>query len=323
MKNWINKNYRVLINIAFLIPIIIVAFVSISHVTVWYDISNPVSWATYLSVGIEIAALSALAAISANMGKKVYFPFIIVTLIQFIGNIFFSYQFIDINGKLFRDWVELVSPIISLMGIESGDLIAHKRFLSLFSGGLLPLISLSFLHMIVKFTEEDRLKQNKIVEDEEKHKIDDKILEEEKKKWQKEYNDKMNIMNSDDDEYLRLSNEELIELEKHMKKFEKDYYQEEIVNPEDEIYKPDEIDLENEDLFNSYDFDNEEGEDSEIDSSVQNVTEEDIEEVPVVEEKKDISDEVIPSEEQIRDTPLQINDSEQTLQEQLEFEKKK
>ena len=38
------------------------------------------SWAIYLSIGIEIAALSAVAAISAKMGKKVYIPFGIVTL---------------------------------------------------------------------------------------------------------------------------------------------------------------------------------------------------------------------------------------------------
>jgi len=158
MKNWFNKNYKTLIISAFLIPIIIVAFVSISHVTVWYDISNPDNWAAYLSVGIEIAALSALAAISANMGRKVYFPFVIVTLIQFIGNIFFAYQFIDINGKLFRSWVELVAPLLSTMGVEETDFIGHKRFLALFSGGLLPMISLSFLHMLVKFSEENKAK---------------------------------------------------------------------------------------------------------------------------------------------------------------------
>ena len=61
MKNWINKNYKTLIITAFLVPIITVAIVSISHVTIWYGISNPVSWALYLSIGIEIAALSALA----------------------------------------------------------------------------------------------------------------------------------------------------------------------------------------------------------------------------------------------------------------------
>jgi hypothetical protein len=107
-------------------------------------------------VGIEIAALSALAAISAKMGKKVYFPFAIVTLIQFIGNIFFAYQYIDVNSQTFKDWVDLVDPIVSYLGVESGDPIGHKRFLALFSGGMLPLISLSFLHMLVKFEEDDK-----------------------------------------------------------------------------------------------------------------------------------------------------------------------
>jgi hypothetical protein len=159
MKHWFNKNYKALIITAFLIPIITVAVVSISHVTQWYGISNPVSWSVYLSIGIEIAALSALAAISANMGSKVYFPFIVVTLIQFIGNIFFAYSYIDITSKSFKDWVDLVSPLVEFMGVEPNDYVGHKRFLALFSGGMLPIISLSFLHMLVKFTEEDRKKE--------------------------------------------------------------------------------------------------------------------------------------------------------------------
>jgi len=100
--NWVQRNFKAIIYISFLVPILTVAFVSISHVTSWYGLSNPVSWSIYLSVGIEIAALSALAAISAQMGAKVYFPFGIVTLIQFIGNIFFAYQYIDINSQALR-----------------------------------------------------------------------------------------------------------------------------------------------------------------------------------------------------------------------------
>lgn len=156
--NWFQKNFKTIIYASFLVPIITVAIVSISHVTKWYGISNPVSWAIYLSIGIEIAALSALAAISAQMGRKVYFPFGIVTLIQFIGNIFFAYQFIDTNGQSFKDWVDMVDPVVSYLGVESGDMIGHKRFLALFSGGMLPLISLSFLHMLVKFEEDEKNK---------------------------------------------------------------------------------------------------------------------------------------------------------------------
>jgi hypothetical protein len=160
MKNWINKNYKTIIVAAFLVPIITVAVVSISHVTMWYGLSNPFTWAIYLSIGIEIAALSALAAISADMGSKVYFPFSIVTLIQFIGNIFFAYTFIDVDSKMFKDWVDLVSPLVYYLGVEPTDFVGHKRFLALFAGGMLPVISLSFLHMLVKFTEEER--KNKV-----------------------------------------------------------------------------------------------------------------------------------------------------------------
>lgn len=161
--NWFQRNFRAIIYVAFLVPILTVAFVSISHVTTWYGITNPVSWAIYLSIGIEIAALAALAAISANMGKKVYLPFGIVTLIQFLGNIFFAYQYIDVDGEMFKSWVEMVDPIVSYIGVESGNMVSHKRFLAFFAGGMLPLISLSFLHMLVKFEEEEKNKP-KVVE---------------------------------------------------------------------------------------------------------------------------------------------------------------
>jgi hypothetical protein len=154
--NWFQKNFKNIIYVSFLVPILLVAFVSISHVTSWYGITNPYSWAIYLSVGIEIAALSALAAISANMGRVVYVPFGIVTFIQFLGNIFFAYQYIDVDSQTFKDWVEMVDPIVSYIGVEEGDPVSHKRFLALFAGGMLPLISLSFLHMLVKFEEKDK-----------------------------------------------------------------------------------------------------------------------------------------------------------------------
>jgi hypothetical protein len=169
---WIQKNFKTIVYISFLVPILLVAFVSISHVTTWYGLSNPMTWAIYLSVGIEIAALSALAAISAQMGSKVYFPFGIVTLIQFIGNIFFAYQYIDVNSEQFKDWVDLVDPIVSYLGVESGNIVSHKRFLALFAGGMLPIISLSFLHMLVKFEEEDKKKRELNLTQPQTNKID-------------------------------------------------------------------------------------------------------------------------------------------------------
>jgi len=160
MKNWINENLRKIIIGAFVVPILLVAFVSISHVTSFYGLSNPFTWSIYLSVGIEIAALSALAAVSVNMGRFVYLPFFIVTLIQMLGNIFFSFTFIDETSQSFQDWISMIGGLFENMGIDKTDLNTHKTILSFLTGGLLPIISLTFAHMLVKFSENEKNTDN-------------------------------------------------------------------------------------------------------------------------------------------------------------------
>lgn len=171
MTNWFIKNKKAIIRTAFLIPIFAVAAISISHVVSWYDLANPISWAIYLSIAIEVAAMSAIAASSVNVkGFSVWFVFIIVTLIQFIGNIFFSYSEINVASKEFKDWSELTLPIIEAIGSDVADHVAQRRFLALLEGGLLPLISLTCLHFFIKYgeidnTEEDTSREEVIDED--------------------------------------------------------------------------------------------------------------------------------------------------------------
>lgn len=244
MRNWLEKNYRLVIVLAFLVPIITVALVSISHVSLWYGLSNPPSWAIYLSIGVEIAALSALAAISVNLGSKVYLPFSVVTFIQFIGNVFFAYSYINVDTKLFLDWVDLVSPIISFMGVEPTDFVGHKRLLALFSGGLLPIISLSFLHMLVKFSEDNKNKElNNTSTEEPNNPINDdnQIISEDLVK---------NLENHYTEEVNHNIDQEVVEkLEKYIKNIE--------VKPNDEIVKNEVTDDEllQEELLPKYDID--------------------------------------------------------------------
>ena len=164
LKNWVRENLKGIIATSFTIPILLVAFVSISHVTTFYGLTNPFSWAIYLSVAIEIAALGALAGISANMGRFVYVPFLIVTFIQFVGNVFFAYSFIDPTGNLFKQWVELAGPLLETFGVDITDMLAQKRWLALISGGMLPLISLTFAHMLVKYSEQAKSETIPMVE---------------------------------------------------------------------------------------------------------------------------------------------------------------
>lgn len=147
---WIKNNP---IRSMFLVPIFLVAGISISHVVAWYDITNPFSWAIYLSIAIEIGAITALIAATQRIKGGVWFMFGLVTFVQMVGNIFYSYKEIDPTGELFISWVELTSPIFELFGTEPTDVIAHKRWLAILGGGLLPVISLTSLHFFVKYEE--------------------------------------------------------------------------------------------------------------------------------------------------------------------------
>jgi hypothetical protein len=145
---WVKTNP---IRSMFLVPILLVAGISISHVVSWYNIANPLSWAIYLSIAIEVGAMTALIAATNRIKGGVWFMFGLVTLIQMIGNIFFSYKEIDSNGDLFKSWVELTGPIWEMIGSDPTDIPAMKRWLAFLEGGLLPVISLTSLHFFVKY----------------------------------------------------------------------------------------------------------------------------------------------------------------------------
>ena len=145
---WIKDNPN---STMFLVPILLVAGISISHVVSWYNIANPINWAIYLSIAIEVGAMTALVAATNRIKGGVWFMFGLVTLIQMIGNIFFSFKEIDSNGDLFKSWVELTSPLWEMLGSDPGDIVSQKRWLAFLEGGLLPIISLTSLHFFTKY----------------------------------------------------------------------------------------------------------------------------------------------------------------------------
>ena len=147
----------------FLIPIFLVAGISISHVVSWYDIANPFNWAVYLSIAIEVGAMTALIAATNKIKGGVWFMFGLVTVIQMIGNIFFSFKEIDVNGELFRSWVELTSPLWDMMGSDPNDLLSQKRWLAFLEGGLLPIISLTSLHFFTKYDNGKKVTEKEVI----------------------------------------------------------------------------------------------------------------------------------------------------------------
>ena len=135
----------------FLMPIILTMIVSMAHVIKWYDMSNPLSWAIFMSISIEVGAMTSIIARNNRINNGIWFMFGLVTFIQLMGNIFYSYNEIDKNSDLFKDWVELSSPLFEMLGSNVSDLVAQRRWLALLQGGLLPMISLASLNFFIKY----------------------------------------------------------------------------------------------------------------------------------------------------------------------------
>jgi hypothetical protein len=116
----------------------------------------------------------------------------------------------------------MVGGLFENMGIEKTDLNAHKTVLAFLTGGLLPVISLTFAHMLVKFTEKNKEVEDvktELTEVDVQKIFEEQIQEKEKEKWTP-------------------SNEDLEKLEEILKN---NYPSESEVNTEP--YKPSEDDL--------------------------------------------------------------------------------
>jgi len=136
---------------SFLAPILFVVLISISHVVTWYDLGNPWAWAMYLSVAVEVFALASISAASIHISRgSIWFLFGIVTAIQMIGNIFFSFNDIDVTGTLFNSWIELIKPLF-----DDWTVLEHRRFLAVVQGGSLPIMSLTALNFYLKFNQKN------------------------------------------------------------------------------------------------------------------------------------------------------------------------
>jgi hypothetical protein len=221
MKKWLQSNLNNIIVGSFLIPILLVAFVSISHVTTLYSLANPLSWAIYLSVAVEIAALAALAGVSAKFGKFIYLPFGIVTFIQFVGNFFYSYSHININSQDFKDWVDMISGLLEPIGVDPTDVVAHRRILAFITGGLIPFISLTFAHMLIVYSSKIQTNEDNVepVNDTVNDTVNDIVILTEEQVV--ELSKKAGMMEAEQiDEKINPTPEDLVRLEEALKNLE-------------------------------------------------------------------------------------------------------
>jgi len=122
---------------------LLVSCISTIHVIDFFKLSNPTWLAVSLAVAFEIGAAASLASLITldKMNKGIVWSlFVILTLMQAMGNAYYAY--VHLNG--FQGWIEL-------FGLIDEELIYQKRFLSIVSGAILPIVALGFIKSLVDY----------------------------------------------------------------------------------------------------------------------------------------------------------------------------
>jgi hypothetical protein len=140
--------------IAFMIIPAITSVVSSIHVVSFFELSNYFIISVVLAIAFELGALASLAGIVVmdKISKStVWIIFILLTAFQMMGNTYYSYNTTTI--KMVKD-SGLIKNFTELFGFniyDVSDVIFVKRVIAILSGAILPIISLCFLDLLMKY----------------------------------------------------------------------------------------------------------------------------------------------------------------------------
>lgn len=145
---------QVLNIIAFLIVPIISSFISTYHIVDFFELGNFTWMAVLLAVTFELGALASALSITIldKISKTaVWSIFLILVIFQMIGNVYYTFDFINIAEKTNAGWLDTASIFINYW-YEFDNVNDMKMFLSILLGIPIPLISLAFLKTLVDYT---------------------------------------------------------------------------------------------------------------------------------------------------------------------------
>jgi hypothetical protein len=131
---------------AFIAPPLAISFISMMHLISLFATSNSYAMAVAISVSIELASMSSLVAlVTLNKLNKftIWSIFFVLSALQIVGNMYHTY----INTS-----PESLKSILDLLALSTSPW--SLRFVMFMIGGILPVISLTFVKGIVDYFKE-------------------------------------------------------------------------------------------------------------------------------------------------------------------------
>ena len=145
-KLFFKSNREKWIFTAFIVPPFVISFISMLHMVSLFETSNNHWMAVTIAVAVEVAAMSSLVAlVTLNKLNRttIWSIFGVLASLQILGNMY--HTFINMSS-------ESALKILSLLSIENTPW--SLRLVNFIVGGILPVISLTFVKGLVDYFKE-------------------------------------------------------------------------------------------------------------------------------------------------------------------------
>lgn len=140
-------NMKKILTILFSILYLAVGFVSTYHAINFFSISNETWLAIILAIAFEVGQAAVLFSLLVNKSKKTmpWILMIVLTMVQVLGNIFSSYQYMVLNNQ---DMIKYFTESV-LFYLQDPNPQVNQVMISYITGAILPIVSLCMTSMVV------------------------------------------------------------------------------------------------------------------------------------------------------------------------------
>jgi hypothetical protein len=142
---------------AFLSVPILASIISTIHIVHLFNLGNPSWMSVFLAITFEVGSIASFMALSVLAKIKkgmVWFIFVVLFLMQLIGNVYFSFEYVNnqlsVTGSWLANFVELMKPICNFEEFST-----YKFLLAILIGTPIPMVSLAFLKSLVDYLKVD------------------------------------------------------------------------------------------------------------------------------------------------------------------------
>ena len=180
-----NKLYKKIIIGAFLVVPILSSFISTVHVVSLFSLGNVLWMSIFLAVVFELGQLSSLLALAVldKINKSlVWGIFILLALMQIVGNVYYTFDFIGNRLAENPEWLFSAGELVNRFTFNDVLVEDVRFYVSLIIGVPIPLIAVAFLKSLVDYlrTHDGHLIETDIekAKDELKEKVTEEIKSE-------------------------------------------------------------------------------------------------------------------------------------------------